>query len=199
LGRIKTISDDDILAHARDVFRAGGHAASTREVARAAGISQAVLYQRFGSKEALFTRAMTPESPDLEELLGLYPPRSARADLKRIANRIAGYLVSLTPTLLHVLAHPDLDRSHLVHWHEQLPFHALLHALTARFRKLSQDGLIGPVNASSAAKALLAAAHSASLVHALSGNSELETLLDQVDGMVEIMWSGFAPTPERSP
>jgi hypothetical protein len=34
-----------------------------------AGISQAVLYQRFGSKEEMVLRAITPDPPDLESLL----------------------------------------------------------------------------------------------------------------------------------
>ncbi|HMI83758.1 MAG TPA: helix-turn-helix domain-containing protein [Polyangiaceae bacterium] len=54
MGRNKTIRDDELLRVARDVFRDGGHSATPRDVASAAGISQAVLYQRFGSKEDLF-------------------------------------------------------------------------------------------------------------------------------------------------
>ena len=53
MGRTKTVDDDELLRRAREVFRQSGHTASTREVARAAGISQAVLYQRFGSKNNL--------------------------------------------------------------------------------------------------------------------------------------------------
>ena len=38
MGRPKTISDDAVLRIARDVFRAHGHTATTREVAQAVGI-----------------------------------------------------------------------------------------------------------------------------------------------------------------
>src|SRR5262245_60647331 len=51
MGRHKTISDDEVLQVARGLFREKGHTATTREIAEAAGISEAILYQRFGSKD----------------------------------------------------------------------------------------------------------------------------------------------------
>src|SRR5216683_5525340 len=72
MGRHKTISDDEVLRAARDIFREKGHTATTREIAEAADISEAILYQRFGSKDDLFFAAMAPRAPDVEKLLG--PP-----------------------------------------------------------------------------------------------------------------------------
>jgi len=195
VGRTKTIDDDHILRRAREVFREGGHTASTRNVARAAGISQAVLYQRFGSKENLFLRAMTPDAPDLKALLGPYPPRSARADLKRIGERVAEYLVSLVPTILHVLAHPYIGRHRLAKWHEGLPFHALVAALTDRFTRLREDGFVGRVDPAAAARAFLTAIHSAALVEAMSHHGAPEDRRAHVDSLVEVLWAGLAPPP----
>ena len=56
--RPKTISDEELLAVARKLFRTHGHAVSTRQIAEGAGISEAILYQRFGNKEHLFFAAM---------------------------------------------------------------------------------------------------------------------------------------------
>ncbi len=70
MGRRKTISNDEVLHFAREVFRQKGHSATTREIADAAGISEAVLYQRFGNKNDLFFAAMHPRVPDVNELLG---------------------------------------------------------------------------------------------------------------------------------
>jgi AcrR family transcriptional regulator len=197
VGRTKTIDDEEILYHAREVFREGGHAASTREIARAAGISQAVLYQRFGSKEDLFCRAMTPDPPDLENLLGPYPPRSARADLKRIGERLAEYLGALMPTLLHVLAHPGLGRARLARWHASLPFVALVSALTERFRQLRDDGLVGDVDPSASARAFLAAVHSAAILETMAHGGPHGGHGAQVDALVEVLWTGLAPIRSR--
>src|SRR5262249_3037822 len=153
-----------ILRHARNLFRESGHTASTRDVARAAGISQAVLFQRFGSKEDLFLRAMTPEPPDLEALLGPYPPRDVLADLKGIAERLAEYLRSLAPTLLPSIAHPALQPARLMHWPAALPFESLLAALTSRFSRMREDGLAGTADPRASATAFLAAVHSATIL-----------------------------------
>ena len=199
MGRTKTIEDEEILHHAREVFREGGHAASTRDIARAAGISQAVLYQRFGSKEDLFCRAMTPDPPDLDALLGPYPPRSARADLKRIGERLAEYLNALMPTLLHVLANPDLGRARLARWHANLPFHALIAALADRFRRLRDDGLVGEVDPIASARAFLSAVHSAAIVETMGhgpphhGPGGHGAHAGNVDALIDVLWTGFGP------
>jgi AcrR family transcriptional regulator len=49
--RNKTITDDEILTVARTLFLKEGVNASTRDIAKQAGISEAVIYQRFGTKE----------------------------------------------------------------------------------------------------------------------------------------------------
>src|ERR1035438_5507653 len=53
MGRNKSISDDDLLAAARRVFVEQGYAASTREIARRAGVSEGLIFQRFQTKEDL--------------------------------------------------------------------------------------------------------------------------------------------------
>jgi AcrR family transcriptional regulator len=192
VGRTKTIDDTELLRIARKVFREQGHTAATRDIAEAAGVSQAVLYQRFGSKEDLFLRAMAPEMPDVEALLGPYPPRSARADLVRIAERLLEFFVSHMPTLLHVVAHPDLRAHQLRKWHNHLPFAPILHALAARLQRMQADGLIRKVNSEDAARAIMSAVHTTAF---------LETMMDahhhhgggQIDGVVDVLWSGFAP------
>jgi AcrR family transcriptional regulator len=192
MGRTKTIDDAEILKYARQVFREGGHAASTREIAKAAGISQAVLYQRFGSKEDLFFKAMTPDPPDLDVLLGPYPPRDVRADLEAIAVRLVEFFASLMPTLLHVLAHPALGHDRLVKWHAGLPFHPLLSRLADRFTRLRKDGLAGPIDPEAAALAFLAAVHSAALFETMSGAPAEVDRRPRIRALVETLWQGLS-------
>src|SRR5215467_12399695 len=89
MGRQKTITDDEVLRVARNIFREQGHTATTREIAQAAGISEPVLYQRFGSKDELFFTAMRPRGPDLEQLLGPKdPPEDALTYLHAVVVRL---------------------------------------------------------------------------------------------------------------
>ncbi len=198
MGRTKTIDDEEILRHARAIFGQGGPSASTRDVARAAGISQAVLYQRFGSKEEMFLRAITPERPDVESLLGPYPPRNVREDLIRIGERVAAYLRSLMPTLLHVVAHSELGRDRLLELHRGLAFHPLVAGLVARFERLRSDGLVADVDATSSARSLLALVHSAVFFELMMSHGKPRSGHGaSVSALVDVLWEGLAPKAGR--
>jgi AcrR family transcriptional regulator len=114
MGRPKTITDDAILRIARDIFRRHGHTATTRQVANAAGISEAVLYQRFGTKDALFFAALHPRGPDIEELLGPDdPPDDAHEYLRTVVRRLGEYFAEVIPLALREMMHPSFDPASL--------------------------------------------------------------------------------------
>lgn len=73
MARPPTITDEELLAHAREVFLERGIRATTADVAERARVSEALLFKRFGTKDALFRAAMrgdfAPE--DIEWLAGL--------------------------------------------------------------------------------------------------------------------------------
>jgi AcrR family transcriptional regulator len=58
MGRTKTISDEEVLERAREVFVEQGFRASTKAIAKHVGVSEGVLFQRFSTKEELFFAAM---------------------------------------------------------------------------------------------------------------------------------------------
>ena len=64
---------DQILAAARRVFAEGGYAASTDEVARAAGVSQPYVVRLFGSKRGLFLAAYQQASDEVIRALSSVP------------------------------------------------------------------------------------------------------------------------------
>lgn len=193
MGRNKTIEDDAILSVARRVFREQGHAAATRDVAREAGISQAVLYQRFGSKEDLFFRAMTPDAPELESLFGAYPPKDAHADLTRIGERIAEFLSAFMPTFLHVVSHPAAHGERLREWHGTLPFTPILTGLTARIERMKADGLVGDVSSEMAAFTLVSAAHGLAIFGTMAAHHERATRNPTMRGVVDTLFRGLGP------
>lgn len=193
MGRTKTIDDETLVEVARRVFREKGHTAATRDVADAAGISQAILFQRFGSKEELFLRAMTPPAPDMDTLLGPYPPRNARTDLTRIVGRLAEFLSALMPTLMHVAAHPSLGARGLKAWHDRLPFGAIITGLTGRMERLAADGLVAKGNADATAHALLSLAHTVAMVNLLTGEGHSALSGRHLETVVDVLWQGIAP------
>lgn len=59
MSRPVTISDDTILQAARALFTEKGPRATTAEIAARAGVSEGILFKRFGSKAALHKAAMS--------------------------------------------------------------------------------------------------------------------------------------------
>ena len=62
MSRPVQIRDDVILDAARRIFLKHGYGAGTRQVARAAGVSEGSLFKRFKNKDALFLSAMALET-----------------------------------------------------------------------------------------------------------------------------------------
>jgi AcrR family transcriptional regulator len=68
MGRRKLVEDDALLAVAREAFVERGIAARSRDIARRAGISEAVISQRYPTKAHLFFAAMAPPASNVAAL-----------------------------------------------------------------------------------------------------------------------------------
>jgi AcrR family transcriptional regulator len=190
MGRHKTISDDDVLRVAREVFRAEGHTATTREIAEAAGISEAVLYQRFVSKDDLFFAAMHPRGPDIEELLGPEdPPDDARKYLSAVVVRIGHYFAEVIPLALRVMTHPSFDPGSLARA-QPTGAAVLRDGLAKRLASLARRKRIATPLEPATAKLLVSLAHDWALGRVLSPGSA-SNRDGALEEMVEVVWAGL--------
>jgi AcrR family transcriptional regulator len=190
MGRQKTISDEDVLLVARGIFRARGHTATTREIAHAAGISEAVLYQRFGSKDQLFFAAMHPQGPDVELLLGpADPPDDARAYLRTVLVRLGEHFAEVIPLALRVMMHPSFDPASLARAHPGGPA-PFVDGLAQRLASLARRGRITAPASAVAARLLVSLAHDWALGRALGMSSRGTRELKE---MVDVLWEGLRP------
>lgn len=82
------IHDDEILEVARAIFLESGADATTASVAARAGVSEALVFKRFGTKERLFELAMTGARPgwvsELDDVSGPLPEQLERLALTMI-------------------------------------------------------------------------------------------------------------------
>jgi AcrR family transcriptional regulator len=189
MGRQKTISDDDILAVARDVFRERGHSATTRDIAEQAGISEAILYQRFGTKDDLFFASMRPSGPDVEAILGpADPPGDGRAYLRTTVSRISKYLGEIIPLALRVTTHPSFDPA--VYARAQpMPSALLRDGLAVRIGALAERGLIAAPAPALVARLLVSLAHDWALGQVVR---HMAVHRDQeLKEMVDVVWQGL--------
>jgi AcrR family transcriptional regulator len=192
MGRPRTTSDDAILEAARKLFREGGHAVATREVARAAGVSQAVLYQRFPSKSDLFFAAMAPTPPDVESILGA---TSEPVDkyLEGVALRVLRYFEQALPTVVQLMAHPEFDAKAMGRLHERILAERLVRGIEGRLVEFKNRGLVGEVDTGNTARTLVAALHSFVVFHVMSGASLSKQAAQIATRIIEVLWKGAAP------
>jgi len=191
MGRQKTISDDEVLRIARELFRARGHTATTREIAEAVGVSEAVLYQRFGSKDELFFAAMHPRGPDIEALLGQPEEgEDAHAYLRAVVVRMGRYFGEIIPLALRVMMHPSFDPAMLARMPPGGP--ASVHeGLARRLSVFARQKQIA-ATPQAAARILVSLAHDWALsgVFALAHHAQRERQLKE---MVDVVWEGLRP------
>ena len=193
MGRARTVEDEDILEAARLAFVDRGQLATTREIADAAGISQAVLYQRFGSKDDLFFAAMVPPPPDLEDLLGNPPrePEDTEAYLADVAERLYRYFETVAPLFVQLATHTAFHADHLADAHGPMMESGLVSALSTRLGDLAEKGCIREGDGSAMAGLLISVVHGEALSAALLKTPPDEKRRRET---IRLIWKGLSPT-----
>ena len=106
--RTKTISNEDLLKACRAEFLARGFQVTTKRIAQRAGISEGILFQRFGTKDELFFASMRMPAPELE---GAVSEALASSHVEQalliLSCAVLEYLRCNMPAVLLVLAHPE--------------------------------------------------------------------------------------------
>jgi AcrR family transcriptional regulator len=191
MGRKKTISDDDLLAAARGIFVAEGFAASTREIARRAGVSEGLIFQRFQTKEDLFFAAMIPPPADLNRLLH-HPRAKGCALLEKITFAMIDYFRETLPVLLPLMSHPNFRFEEFAKRHPGSPMLLLRRQLVEFLVCEQRAGRLGSVNPGAAALLIWSMAHSIPFFERLGAHGgQFEPKL--VRAMVRALWDGFDP------
>jgi AcrR family transcriptional regulator len=191
MARPRSITEEHVLETARQVFSELGRAASTREIARRAGVSEGVLYQRYGSKESLFFASLHPPAPPLEVLFGTPPKNQARAHLLSLAERLTDYFARTLPAIHHLVSHPLMDEATLRQHHDGLPFVPVMMALKNRLEDMRKAKLVSIADTMAAAQCLLSIIISTAHLEHLHGGADGRK--DRLRAALQVIWSGIQP------
>ena len=97
-----------LLETAREIFLRDGATASTATIARHAGVSEGTLFKRFGTKEALFHRALCPPewTSPLEERVGA---GDVAEQLAEVIAELVTFQREMMPCMVMLIAHTGFD------------------------------------------------------------------------------------------
>ena len=196
MGRRKRVADDALLAVAREAFVEKGLAVSTRDIARRAGISEAVIYQRHPTKAHLFFAAMVPPALNVEDLLSA-PAHDLNVpeQLEAIALGMMEYFREVVPILLPLMTHPEFDPKTFAQRHPEAPFRRMHLGLVKYLEAWRERGGIVAEHVGPAALTLIAALHSLAVFERLGAHGG--TFDDAViRAMVRALWTGLTPRGE---
>jgi AcrR family transcriptional regulator len=189
--RTKTIPDDRILAVARRVFLQQGVNASTRDIAKQVGISEAVIYQRFGTKDDLFFMAMLLPEAQLEAIFGIHPATGTVVEnLKCISLQIVGYFREVMPVFLTLISHPSFDMKTFLERH-RAPGMQISQKLTDYLISESQLDRVRNTDYAIVVKILLSHLHNIVLYETIGAT---EPNIDRtISDTIAMLWNGLAP------
>ena len=191
MGRNKTISDEELLEVARGAFVEEGFAASTREIARRAVVSEGLIFQRFQTYEYVFFAAMIPPPADLNRLLH-HPRSQGLALLEKIAFSMIDYFRDTLPVLLPLMSHPAFRFEEFASRHPDSPMLLLRRQLVEFLVKEQRAGRLGPVDPGAAALLIWSAAHSIPFFERLGAHGgKFDPKL--VRAMLRALWDGLDP------
>jgi AcrR family transcriptional regulator len=153
------------------LFAANGFTGTTtNQIARAAGVSEALLFKHFPTKHALYT-AMLAEKAQYSELREAFKEATKKRDDERFFTLLASYRIrkGADPTMLRLLLFSALERHELSNMFFQQQYRVFHDLLAGYIRRRIKDGAFRPVDPVLAAKAFFGIILHHRLLHDIFG------------------------------
>lgn len=157
-----------------------------------AGISEAVIFQRFSTKEDLFFAAMVPPEAQLETIFSVQPgKKQVTENLKSVSLQIVVYFREVMPVFLSLISHPSFDMQTFLKRHT-MPGIQLGSKLTEYLNAEAELGRIRKDNVASSAAVLLSHLHNLALSENIGSHKPTDTDC-AISDAIEALWNGLAP------
>ncbi len=207
MGRPRQRSDEDLLKAVRAVVMRRGPGTSSKELAAAAGVSEGVLFQRFGTKAALVYAALRMPDFDVDALLTragkVADASGAREGLEELALGALEYLRQFLARMLPLFYFPQPEHLDEIAHGEHSALPRLAGALAAYLEQQQQRGRVHASNPRGTAMLLLSAMHTLATMEYLARRAETQPQADRIQDrervreLMQALWEGLEPRAER--
>jgi AcrR family transcriptional regulator len=203
MARPSTITIDQILGAAREVFLEKGIEGTTAEVARRAGIAEGSIFKRFKTKADLFRHAMEVKlrEPDaLRLLLEQAGKGEVRENLYQFSSAMLAFLRRLIPLMVMSWSNRGVGfPRHLAS--PSSPPRKALEKLTEYFAAEIKLGRIRSQKPEILARQLMGAIQNYVFFELIVGQQDEMPMPESVyvQGIVDLLWNGAAPLREEKP
>lgn len=193
--RPRRISNDLILKTAREVFLEQGASVSTTAIAERAGVSQAVLFQRFGTKERLMLEALMPPSnqPWQDQVAAGPDEREIDVQLRELAGEISELFERITPAISVLRSAGYCVKEMFEPGRQPPPLRGHL-VVTQWFETARAAGRIDVDDPAAVAMAFIGALQAQAFLNHISGGAVFPVGRDAyLDWLAEFFWRGLRP------
>ncbi|WP_421664240.1 TetR/AcrR family transcriptional regulator [Nitrospira sp. BLG_2] len=182
-----------LISAATSLFAANGFTGTTtKQIAKAAGVSEALLFKHFPTKQALYT-AILAEKAQYSELREAVEEATKKRDDKRLFTLLASYRIrkGSDPTLLRLLLFSALEGHELSNMFFQQQYRVFHNLLAGYIRRRIDDGAFRPVDPLLTARAFFGIIVHHRLLHDIFGLPMHLTHEDTVAEYVSLFLDGL--------
>ncbi len=185
-----------IQAATRLFAKKGFNGTTTKEIAKAAGISEALVFKHFPTKRALYA-AILAEKVTVSELLSAIEESSKKQDDRRVFTLIASYRIrpGVDPTLLRLLLFSALEGHELSDMFFGKHHKVFYDRLAAYIQTRVEDGAFRQVDPLLAARAFIGMVVHHRLLHEIFDVPMDRSYDDTVSTYVDIFLQGLVAAP----
>ncbi len=188
-----------LIAAAASLFAAKGfNGTTTKEIAKAAGVSEALVFKHFPTKRALYA-AILAEKVTVNELLGAVEESAKKRDDRRVFTLIAGYRIrpDVDSTLLRLLLFSALEGHELSDMFFGKQHRVFYDHLADYIRLRVAEGAFRQVDPLLAARAFIGMVVHHRLLHEIFGVPMHRTHDETVTTYVDLFLNGLVQPDRR--
>ena len=188
-----------LIAAAASLFAAKGFkGTTTKEIAKATGVSEALLFKYFPTKRALYA-AILAEKAQYSELREAVEETAKKQDDERLFTLLASYRIrkGADPTLLRLLLFSALEGHELSDMFFQQQYRVFYDLLASYIGRRIENGAFRPVDPLLAARAFFGIIVHHRLLHDIFGLPMHRTHEETVTEYVSIFLDGLVRQPQH--